>query len=141
MKEIVFKPRIDVIDTGEAFEVTLELPGVEVRDVHTRLRHGVLTIEGEKARRGRRPQEGNLTVTERNFGRFRREIALDLPPEQHSLNIQFEKGVMKITIAKNLRPSPETALFEKAKRKPKAFLRNLFRRRKTSRKSYHFYED
>jgi HSP20 family molecular chaperone IbpA len=141
MQEIVFKPRIDVVDSGDAFEVSLELPGVEMRDVKTSLRHGVLTIEGQKKRRATRRQEGSLTVTERNFGRFRREITLDVQPEISAFETLFEKGVLKITIAKALRPLPEEALFKKAKRKPRGFLRNLLRGRKTSRRPYPYFKD
>jgi HSP20 family protein len=141
MQEIVFKPRIDIVDTGVTYEVTLELPGVELRDVRTTLHQGVLAIEGEKKRRASRLRSANLTVTERNFGRFRREIALDVPPEISAFETQFEKGVLKITIAKTLGPSPEEVLFKKSKRKPRGFLRNLLGGRKATRRPYPYFED
>ncbi len=52
MKDVAFTPRIDVVDTGHAFEVTVERPGVDVRDMKATLRQGALTMaqrEREKA--------------------------------------------------------------------------------------------
>jgi HSP20 family molecular chaperone IbpA len=141
MKEVVFKPRIDVVDTSDAFEVTLELPGVDMRDVKTTLRQGVLTIEGEKKRRTSRTQTSNLALTERNFGWFRREVTLAVRPEQSTFESQFEKGVLKVTIGKAMRPSPKEALFRSSREKPKGFLRSLLSGRKTQRRPYPYFDD
>ena len=41
-------PRVDVSETENALEVTAELPGLELKDVHIEFSDDVLTIKGEK---------------------------------------------------------------------------------------------
>ena len=54
--------------------VTAELPGLKQRDVEVLLQDGVLPLRGEKRIEN---ESGNKTYSERYYGRFERQIALD----------------------------------------------------------------
>ena len=50
-------PAIDIVEKEKAFEVTAELPGLDVKNIELQLSDNVLTIKGEKPkRRKRRPR-------------------------------------------------------------------------------------
>jgi HSP20 family protein len=65
--------------------------------VKVTLHEGVLTIEGE--RNDEHQQErGGVFRRERNYGRFRRQIALPEGVDPESIKASFENGVLEVTM-------------------------------------------
>ncbi|MCY4003809.1 MAG: Hsp20/alpha crystallin family protein [Rhodospirillales bacterium] len=96
-----FSPSMDVSETDQQFEVTAELPGLDEKDLEVTLTDGVLTIRGEKKSESRdEDKERNHYRLERSYGTFRR--SLQLPPEADAeqVSASFDKGVLRVTIAK-----------------------------------------
>jgi HSP20 family protein len=99
--DVVMAPRIDVAETKDAIEVTAELPGVEEKDVDLTLADGVLTIRGEKkTERNESDPAKNWHVVERSYGSFSRSIALPFDPDPAKTEAKFEKGVLRVRLAK-----------------------------------------
>jgi HSP20 family protein len=97
----VMAPRIDVSETKDAIEVTAELPGVDEKDVDLTLADGVLTIRGEKKTERNETDPGkNWHVLERSYGAFSRSIALPFDPDPNKTEAKFEKGVLRVRLAK-----------------------------------------
>jgi HSP20 family protein len=97
----VMAPRIDVAETKDAIELTAELPGVEEKDVDLTLADGVLTIRGEKkTERNESDPAKNWHVVERSYGSFSRSIALPFDPDPAKTEAKFEKGVLRVRLAK-----------------------------------------
>ncbi len=67
-------PKIELSDTDKALTISAELPGMTENDVQIEIANGVLTIRGEK--KDERKDEGRY-FTERYYGAFQRQIALD----------------------------------------------------------------
>ena len=55
----VLMPRLDVSETDKAYEIAVELPGIDEKDIEMTLADGVLTIKGEK--KGREGRQGART--------------------------------------------------------------------------------
>ena len=91
-------PSIDVEETDKQFRVTAELPGLEERDVEVLLHEGVLTIKGEKKIES---EDRNRSYSERFYGRFERQIALDRHIEESAVSASFKNGVLTVTVPKN----------------------------------------
>lgn len=101
-------PKIDVSETDKEIEVTVDLPGLERKDVDISLENDVLTIRGEKkveVKPDDKDKEGNdknktYHVAERMYGAFYR--AIQLPPGIDPSKVQatMSKGVLKVTIPK-----------------------------------------
>jgi HSP20 family protein len=102
-------PSVDVDETDKSFRVTAELPGVEERDVEVVFENGVLAIRGEKKFA---KEDGNRTFSERYYGRFERQIALDREIDENGITATFKDGVLTVTV-----PKSERAL-ERTKRIP-----------------------
>jgi len=99
--EIVMAPRIDVSETKDAIEVAAELPGGDEKDVDLTLADGVLTIRGEKKTERNETDPGkNWHVVERSYGAFSRAIALPFNPDPNKTEAKFEKGVLRVRLAK-----------------------------------------
>ena len=92
-------PAIDVFETDEAVEVTVDLPGVAPSGVRLLMKADTLLIAGEKtARRGQR--ESSFHLVERDFGRFARAVRLGRPCDASHARARFSAGVLRVTVPK-----------------------------------------
>jgi len=93
-------PKIELSDTDKALTVSAELPGMTEKDVQIEIANGVLTIRGEK--KAERNGEGRY-FTERYYGAFERQIALD-DVEEDKAQASFKNGVLTISLPKSDKP-------------------------------------
>jgi HSP20 family protein len=99
---------VDVAETEKEYRVTAELPGIDERDVEVLLQDGVLTLRGEK----KLETETRNHYSERFYGRFERQIALDGDVDHDDVTAAFKNGVLTVTVPKSARA------VERAKRIP-----------------------
>ena len=92
-------PAIDVFETDETIEVTVDLPGIAPSTVRLLMKADTLLIAGEKtARRGQR--ESSFHLVERDFGRFARTVRLGRPCDASRARAQCSNGELRITVPK-----------------------------------------
>ena len=106
--------RMDVRDTDKGLEVTLEMPGVDQKDVKISVEDNVLTVSGEKKSEIERKDE-NYRVSERVYGAFSRSIALPSSIDADKLAATMDKGVLKIVAPKNGKSQSKTIPIQTAK--------------------------
>jgi HSP20 family protein len=95
----VVVPELDVRESGNAFVIEAELPGVEEKDVNITLANGLLTIKGEK--KEQREEQGETYYrSERSFGAFERSLRLPETVDDSKVEARFDNGVLKITAPK-----------------------------------------
>ena len=92
-------PAINVAETKDAFEVTVELPGVDEKDIKVSLDSNQLVISGEKKAESTK-EEKDWHVEERSYGSFYRSMSLPFEPEAGAVDAHFDKGVLHLTIKK-----------------------------------------
>lgn len=95
-------PPINVVESDGALEVTIELPGVDAKDVDVELADGFLTVKGDKEE-VREEKRGDYHLSERRFGSFQRSVALPDDVDEEKTRASFDKGVLKVTLAKKSR--------------------------------------
>lgn len=95
-----FAPSLNLAETDEAFEATLELPGISEEDIDVTLTQDALTITGEK--KEEEEEEGKSYFRrERSYGYFRRTVPLPSGAvDQDNVEATFENGVLTITLPK-----------------------------------------
>jgi len=92
-------PRMEVAETDKEFEVSVELPGLERKDVDISLDGNVLTIRAEK--KVEAEQKGkNVHVAERSYGVFYRALELPAKVDASTVQATMSKGVLNIKIPK-----------------------------------------
>ena len=104
----VMIPELDVHDNGKQLTIDVDLPGVNEKDVTVSMANGMLTIKGEKKSDYEEKQE-NYYLSERNYGAFERCLRLPETLDEDKVEARFDKGVLKITVAKK----PEAIKAEK----------------------------
>ena len=92
-------PAINVAETKEALEVTIEVPGVEEKDINVTLDGNQLVISGEKKEETKK-DEKDWHVVERSYGSFYRSMSLPFKPGEGAVEAHLDKGVLHLNIKK-----------------------------------------
>ncbi len=92
--------RVDVKDTGEAYELTAELPGMKKEDVSLSYENSYLTIEAKKEEpKDEKDEGGNYIRRERSTGSMSRSFYIDGIDETKA-SAEFKDGVLKVDLPK-----------------------------------------
>jgi HSP20 family protein len=95
----LLKPALDIQETDKQYRISLEVPGVEEKDIQLVLDDDVLTVRGEK-RQEQEKTEGGYHRIERAYGSFQRALNLPEDANQDSIKASFKNGVLTVTIDK-----------------------------------------
>ena len=100
-------PEVDIQEFDNRFQLCVDLPGVEPREVEVTLDNDVLTISGERER----PPviEGERMVnrrSERGQGQFHRRFILPETVDADNVVAKGENGVLEISIPKQAKAQP-----------------------------------
>lgn len=99
-------PACDMVEKADAYEITMEIPGVAADDLEVKVSAGQLEIRGEK-KETRESDEGERHVSERRYGAFVRRFRLPDGVDQATIAAERTDGVLKLTLPK--RPQAEAA--------------------------------
>jgi len=97
-------PFIDVHETGDAFDVKAELPGVRKDDVSVSVDNGVLTIRGEKKTEN---EDKKAHRFECAYGSFVRSFTLPQSIKAEKVVAEYKDGVLNMTIPKAEEAKPK----------------------------------
>lgn len=109
LKAWPLKPSLDLKATDADYQVSIELPGVDEKDITIEIENSALIISGEKKSEAKSDEEERgYYRMERCYGSFRRMLALPEDTESDNISAKFKSGILVITI-------PRTAAKEKKK--------------------------
>ena len=97
-------PRATLEDTGAAFVVRAELPGVEDKALELSAEQGSLTIKGE--RKDTPPEGYSAHRKERTAFRFSRSFALPAKVDVDGVQAVLKNGVLTVTLPKAKEAQP-----------------------------------
>lgn len=104
--QTVFTPAVEVREDKDNYVVSVEVPGVDRKDVEVTLHEGVLTISGER-RQESEVKEDEYFRTERYYGRFQRQISLPQPVNADAVKAGYKDGVLTVTLPKSAEAKPK----------------------------------
>lgn len=94
-----WQPSADVVETSEAFVISMELPGIPKDGAVIELDGGELRVHGERPidRRG----EGIFHLLERSYGPFQRTFLLPEGVDSTGIQALFSDGLLTVTVPKS----------------------------------------
>lgn len=98
--EGTFAPKMDIIETERAYEVSVMLPGLKKEDIKIDLENRFLTVSGERKVTENR-EDVKYHLVEAYYGSFSRTITLPENVNREKVNAIFLDGILKITIEKD----------------------------------------
>lgn len=102
-------PKVEVKENGKAYTVTVELPGLDEKDVKVLVEDDVLSISGEKKVEH---TDDKTHYSERSYGSFTRAFTLPADADRNAIAARFGKGVLTLEIAKTSHPSAQVKQVE-----------------------------
>lgn len=90
---------VDMVETGEGYEITAELPGLDPEQVDLTLAGRVLTLAGDKVD-PLAGQKRGAPIAERRFGPFSRSVTLPEDIDPGAIEARFAGGVLTVHIPK-----------------------------------------
>ncbi|AFM26071.1 Hsp20/alpha crystallin family protein [Desulfomonile tiedjei] len=105
------KPTLDVGATDKEYTISVELPGVDQKDVHLELVSDTLQIKGEK-KQDKEERDRDFYRIERSYGSFQRVLSLPEDADRDHISAVFKNGVMKITLPRKALPQIGTKQIE-----------------------------
>jgi HSP20 family protein len=100
-------PALDVRETEDRFEVTVDLPGLEPADVSVTFEQGVLTVSGKREFSSEESDQTYHRI-ERSYGSFARSIRLPHTADAERIEAAFDKGVLTVRVPKAEAAKPRT---------------------------------
>lgn len=101
-------PAVDIREDENEFQLHMDLPQVEPKDVKVTVEDGVLTIRGErKAETEESDPNAKWHRVERFRGTFARSFTLPENVRDDSVDAKFEKGVLTVHLPKSKPAQPK----------------------------------
>src|SRR5215472_7896397 len=93
-------PAVDVAETEKAYEITVELPGLDEKNIEVKFADGVLTIKGEK-KDEKEEKKKDYYVSERSYGSFQRSFQVPDDVDTDKIEATFKRGVLTVALPKS----------------------------------------
>jgi len=108
-------PVVDVVERGDAYVVTAEMPGITEDDIDVSLHDDVLTVKGEK-KQEREEKKENYRLSERSFGSFQRSFRLPDDADAEKIAAHCKDGVLEVSIPKSAKAREKVRKIEIGKK-------------------------
>jgi HSP20 family protein len=101
-----FAPPVDIYEDEHTIAVKMEVPGIDEKDIDVRIENNTLTVHGER-KIEKEEKEENFRRVERQYGSFTRSFTLPSSVDTGQVNANYDKGVLKISLAKKAEAKPK----------------------------------
>ena len=98
-------PKVDIAEGKKQDTITVEVPGVEEKDIDLTLTEGTLTIRGEK-RHEQEEHDRQYHRVERAYGAFQRVLSLPDDSNEDAIEAKFKNGILTLTVPKTTSTKP-----------------------------------
>ena len=101
-----FAPPVDIYEDEHTIALTLEVPGIDEKDIDVRIEGNTLTVHGER-KIEKEEKEENFRRVERQYGSFTRSFTLPSSVDTGQVSADYDRGVLKINLAKKAEAKPK----------------------------------
>ena len=100
-------PAVNILEREDGITITVELPGLDAKEVDVTVDNGVMSISGE--RRMEEAQEGEtFHRLESSFGAFERRFTIPRSVDAGKIAASFKNGVMTVNLPKREESKPKS---------------------------------
>jgi HSP20 family protein len=99
-------PAMDVYETEDKLVVTVELPGIDAKDVEVSVEDSTLTVSGKREFTTEVKEEHYHRI-ERRYGSFSRAVTLPQTVDTSKVNADVDKGILTIEVPKAEKAKPK----------------------------------
>lgn len=90
----------DVTETDDDYQITVDLPGMDKKNIHLTYEDGILTISGKReAVKNDNDKKRNVIHQERSIGEFSRQYRLN-NVDNTKIHAKYDNGILTVTLPK-----------------------------------------
>lgn len=94
-------PLLDVFETHDAFDLLLDVPGVQAANIRILVKAGVVIVAGEKDRPDQSARgHASFHLVERDFGRFARAVRVHAAIDAAGATATLKDGELRVRLPK-----------------------------------------
>ncbi|MCB0279951.1 MAG: Hsp20/alpha crystallin family protein [Calditrichaeota bacterium] len=101
-----WSPQTDIKENKNSYEISMDFPGLEAKDVKVNLEGNVLTVSGERKFEEEKDEEKYHRV-EKRYGKFLRQFTLPEDINNGKIDADFKNGQLLVTVAKSEKVKPK----------------------------------
>ena len=95
----LFNPLMNVNESDLEYTVSMDLPGVDKKDVEVNMSEGMVTVIGER-KNSQQGKDNSCIWKENSHGTFKRSFQLKNSVEEDKIKARFKNGVLTLIIPK-----------------------------------------
>ncbi len=99
-------PSLEVKEDENQFQVHLDIPGMDRKDLDISVTGNTLTVKGERKEEENKKGKGYF-YSERRYGSFQRSVELPVEVEADKVAANYKDGVLELTLPKSERAKPK----------------------------------
>jgi HSP20 family protein len=93
-------PNVEFMEKPEAYHVTVEVPGIDPKDIEVLFDNGLLTVRGQKIKTETEDRGARYYRSERSYGSFVRNLRMPATVDGKQITASFQHGVLTILLPK-----------------------------------------
>ena len=102
-----WRPSVDIQEKDNNYLISVEIPGVEEKDIKLNVDGDQLTISGEKRQEEASEEKGKYHRVERRYGSFYRMLSLPHDANAQDIHASFKDGVLEVSVPRDKNKQPE----------------------------------
>lgn len=99
IEEYDWMPPSDMAETETEYHVTMELPGIDMKNLDISFSEGLLLVKGEKTKEVSIGE--SCHCTERYQGSFQRSFRIPGAVDKDKIEAKFKDGILSVSLAKS----------------------------------------
>jgi HSP20 family protein len=99
-------PAVDIMESGDDFRISFDLPGIDREDIDVSIAGNVLTVKGEK-KADKKNEKSKVYRTESWSGSFQRTLSLPESIDPEKVSAEMKNGVLTIVAVKREEVKPK----------------------------------
>lgn len=100
-------PAADIVETEDAIEVKMDLPGHDPKQIQVKLEGDTLTIQSER-KYEKQDKGSSFLRSERGYGVFARSFVLPSTVDAKKCEARYEHGVLTVSLPKREEAKPRS---------------------------------
>ncbi len=113
VQEGFIQPRMNITGDEKAWHISVEIPGVEEKDIVVEMKENSLIISGEKKQeKEEKDEEKGVYHVERSFGSFRRVVTMPEDVKADEITASYKQGVLDISLPRREQVKEESRKIE-----------------------------
>ncbi len=92
-------PALDVVESANSFQIKMDVPGLEAKDINVQLHGNTLSLSGQRQEE-KETKDKTIYRMERRNGSFSRTVSLPCGVNESEAVAEYTNGVLTLTLPK-----------------------------------------